>query len=54
MWHENISLIGRGCGMTFLRRRLGRRFFKEVRLRVTTTTRLLFFMRRRVGEMERT
>ena len=44
MWHENISLTDRGCGMTSLRRRLGRRLFKAVRLRVMKTRRMLLFM----------
>jgi hypothetical protein len=39
--------------MTSLRRRLRRRLFKVVRIRVMKTRRMLLFMRRRVGEMER-
>jgi hypothetical protein len=39
--------------MNSLRRRLKRRLFKEVRLRVMKMRRMFLFMRRRVGEMER-
>jgi hypothetical protein len=40
--------------MTSLRRRLERRLFKAVRLRVMKTRRMLLFMQRRLGEMEMT
>jgi hypothetical protein len=40
--------------MNSLRRRLERRLFKEIRLRVMKTRRMFLFMQSRVGEMERT